>query len=288
MAETLKTQVMSITRTKAEYQKDTYDERLLLLSKYNSRCKLVMAGAAGLLFLTGTDLICNTAKIIDVSVVFFIVWIAGTALLRFEDDATDIQYKITHKGLNGSHIASTFEWPSKDEGKYHLAAILTFLLAVFLMICMFFKKTPPPVKDPGKTYKTYNTSSVSFTIGPFVEGFDTLQPDSVDYKLSQLKDSLTRPFRTYTEMDIYGGVDCRQLRRESKKKFGDNITLAQSRAEWVKDKIESFNCTNKSCRLFASVVGARKYAYEYTAEDYAMSRYVIINCRYVDSMVVKL
>lgn len=276
---------MNISRLPNEYLRDTYDLRLLMLKKYANRCKIVMGGAAGLLFFTGSDLITSLEKVITVIlVVAFIIPLGYSALLGFEDAIVDIEYKLKGNEKIGSEQARRTDWPKSDENRYHIAAIFTTLLALFLIACMIWNCFSTKKTGVNKIVKTYTTSTITFTVGPFVQGYDSLYLDSIKLKLNQLRDSLTKPKRNYTELNIYGGVDKRPLKGLSKSIFGDNITLAQSRAEWMKKQIIDFNCLSKSCQLVTSVVGAKKYSPKYTEDDYAFNRYVIINCKFQDSI----
>lgn len=73
-------------------------------------------------------------------------------------------------------------------------------------------------------------------IGPFVSGSNILQNiNSMRFKM--VIDSITK--NNYLEVFVFGGVDKRPLKETASKIFGDNLTLAQARANIVKDSIET-------------------------------------------------
>ena len=280
---------MSDVKEPGKFSTDTYDSRLIRLKQFTLRFKLVLGGTAGLLFFVGTDLINDWEKFILVIWVLLNLFFGYFALLAFEDAQLDIEYKLLRNEGKGSEQADGSRWPAKDERRYRYIALCLPVLAILLLGCILYNfvfADKPSAENSDRIFKMYTTSAVSFSIGPFVEGFDTLYADSMARELAELESGMATPPRKYTQIDIYGGVDKRPLKGLSKKIFGDNITLGQARAEWVKGQITHFNCIGKSCRFFTGVSGARKYsAQNYSADDFAVSRYVIINCQYQDSVL---
>ena len=283
---------MTLFRAPGEYLNDSYNLRLSKLRKYSTRTKLIIAAAAGLLFFADTELIIYWEKIVLVIWVFLTVFFAATAFLGFEDSISEVECKLKNDERFGLMKIVGVDWLTKDERRYFYSVLSTVLLALSLLACMLIKYCSyfsQEKKDHSlKTEQKYITKSTTFSIGPFVQGFDTLYADSMKYKLTQLKDSLTSPVRNFTELNIYGGVDKRPLKGLSKNIFGDNITLAQSRGEWIKKQIISFNCLSNTCQFLTSVVGAKRHSSKYSDEDHAINRYVIINCKYQDSVEVAL
>jgi len=282
---------MSFFTQKDEYDNDNYDERLTKLKKYSTRNKLILGAIAGLLFFTATDLISSLEKIILISFVFVLVFLVATALLGFDNAISEIENSFRKNRYIGDKKVNDKIWPTLDEKIYKIAAILTFIVAFALIFCMvkyYCRNSPEKKVNSSETRVRYTTKTLTFLVGPFVQGFDTLYTDSTKYKLNQLKASLTNPARNFTEINIYGGVDKRPLKGLAKNNFGDNLTLAQARGEWIKRKIIDFDCLSDSCQLFIEVMGAKTYSKKNTDGEYAMNRYVIIDCKYQDSILVHL
>src|SRR6218665_742478 len=75
------------------------------------------------------------------------------------------------------------------------------------------------------------------TVGPFITGSNSLERSN-----NKLFNKLANLIYTkkYSTLFIIGGVDKRQLKNDAAKKYGDNLSLAQSRANIVKDSIEYY------------------------------------------------
>lgn len=90
-------------------------------------------------------------------------------------------------------------------------------------------------------------------IGPFIIGTQQLQGDPTNALMS-LRDSIIK--NNYSEICIMGGVDKRYLRGRVEKTFGDNLSLAQARANLVKDSINYYlKLSGKTTIILTTVHG---------------------------------
>ncbi|MBI2969031.1 MAG: hypothetical protein HYY40_14610 [Bacteroidetes bacterium] len=76
------------------------------------------------------------------------------------------------------------------------------------------------------------------SIGPFTSGDTSLLNKDSIIQFHRLQNNIAK--KEYSEIFIFGGVDKRPLKRKSANKYGDNLSLAQARANKVADSIEQF------------------------------------------------
>ncbi len=109
------------------------------------------------------------------------------------------------------------------------------------------------------------------SIGPFVVG-DTLLLDTVLWKLDELTSKLL--FTECKVIDVFGSVDKRQLRGKVKDVYGDNMTLAQARADYIKRYIQRKVLKPYEVSYRVYVNGAQKESLDLDTTNYEKSRYV--------------
>jgi hypothetical protein len=133
--------------------------------------------------------------------------------------------------------------------------------------------------DTGRRPEVIVTDTVkTIKLGPFVAGYDNLQPAAADSSVRVLYRFLRDS--TITDIDLYGGVDQRPLKGKAKARFGDNLTLAQARCNAVRDKIIAWY---KAKGIFKQpLINARPIGAEFTSDStqqegfYEQSRYVTV------------
>jgi hypothetical protein len=145
----------------------------------------------------------------------------------------------------GSYASNQkIKWISKAIG---ISLAATSILKITVDNITFELKLDNPTININPTFNN-NTSNKDTllpidSIGPFASG-DTslLHKDSIK-QYNRLKNDTT--LKQYSEILIFGGVDKRPPKRESAKKFGDNLSLAEARANKVADSIKHYFEINK-------------------------------------------
>lgn len=135
-------------------------------------------------------------------------------------------------------------------------------------------------------HKEYDTSylpviqDTTLIIGPFKSGYDSLEVDGLK-KLEKAKNLLSDNNKSISEIMLLGGVDKRPLRKKALLKFGDNLSLAQARANAIKQSLEEdvFRKKENMPKFIVLVNGANIYD-DKDIDKFADSRYVKIICRY--------
>ncbi|HEX5150890.1 MAG TPA: hypothetical protein VFW07_05550 [Parafilimonas sp.] len=135
--------------------------------------------------------------------------------------------------------------------------------------------------DSSKSVTFFDTA----TIGPFVSGYDILEPNAV-WELDSLKNFFSDTSKQFIEIAIYGGVDNRHLRNDALLKFGDNLSLAQARANYIQNFLLQHVFSTKEMNFIphfsVSVKGANSYG-SYDSASFANSRSVRIISKYETS-----
>ena len=152
------------------------------------------------------------------------------------------------------------------------AVLLSFVAEKLFEMKMEVK---PDIKvSIGRNTPQDSLVAFNYELGPFIEGSDSLR---FPQELTKLSDSLRcKHFKT---LNIYGGVDKRQLRRRSRNRFGDNLTLAYNRALFVKQAINNRAILGDSVILTALPMGSALLATD--TMSMARSRMVQLTGQYV-------
>ena len=156
---------------KDSHTEDRYFQRLLWLRKYETRIKIIMAGAAGLLFFIGSNLITDLLKLITIGSIFLILAVAYAALIWFDKAIVDVEYKLHgNEKIGDAQVNAAHLWPKLAVSFYFIALWLTILTALALFFCMWCKFDKAKA---GQQVKSVACSTVTLSIEPFVEGFDS-------------------------------------------------------------------------------------------------------------------
>lgn len=120
----------------------------------------------------------------------------------------------------------------------------------------------------------------SFTFGPFLPG--TTIPDSnfAAANVENLKSRINNLKHRYSEVAIFGGVDIRPLKNDARKWYGDNLSLSQARAIFMKDKLHSIMPYIDTQKINTYSGGAIKYYDVYDSLRHLENRYVRILAKY--------
>lgn len=118
-----------------------------------------------------------------------------------------------------------------------LFGIIAFIVSVYLSLCLDDKPEKAPGKDCCAYYiegsKTEQLAKIG-EAGPFAAGFDSLeQRNEAGFKA--MADSIVA--KGYVRVLIFGGVDKRPLKEKPARRFGDNLSLAQARAAFVREQL---------------------------------------------------
>jgi hypothetical protein len=255
---------MTWARTAGVYNSDTYALRFLLLDKYINRCKYIIAGFVGLIALAQSDMFANWSKLILVILALFGIGLSYTTLLGLEDNVTDTKYQFSNEKTNSiitdQQILNTkvkpSTWPESSEKLYKssfLIFLLNGVLAVIFLLFSFFLFSFFKDKKDDKHDLNYNITNFmtdtcwastndrnqkftdTIVLGPFTEGWDTLNHTDLPKVINNLKATFAN--KRISSIYIFGGVDIRALKGKSRLKFGDNLTLALSRGNKIRDYI---------------------------------------------------
>jgi hypothetical protein len=133
------------------------------------------------------------------------------------------------------------------------------------------------------TSTSINSIDTEMFVGPFIPGYDSLDVTGKK-RLDTLKNAFSDTTKHFNEITIYGGVDIRPLHRKSLLRYGDNLSLSQARANYVRDFLRTyvFNPkTDKAIPKFIILInGANSYGNGYDPGAFARSRCVRIVGKY--------
>ncbi|MEE1962013.1 hypothetical protein V1387_04895 [Allomuricauda taeanensis] len=120
------------------------------------------------------------------------------------------------------------------------------------------------------------------SVGPFKSGTIILENEGL-VKLKNIKENFSQPNWRFSEITIYGGVDRRQLKGKTFQSYGDNLSLAQARANYIKDYLlDSVLVSEKGILFNIGVNGDNTNTLGYDSISSATSRMVKIVGRYVE------
>ncbi|MBL7722919.1 MAG: hypothetical protein JNK27_02170 [Chitinophagaceae bacterium] len=178
-----------------------------------------------------------------------------------------------------------WKYKKTKKPKYLIYSAITSLLSFgYESIVKFSPKVGFDINIEKATCICDSSKIVSFTkeisVGPFNDGFDSI-PNSL---LKNGIDSIQKEFSDKKIITIYitGGVDKRPLRGESKKKYGDNFMLAQSRANAIKralSETSQFNLSNVDFRV--NVSAANNFKDSISKSELAQDRVVRVSATYL-------
>lgn len=118
-----------------------------------------------------------------------------------------------------------------------LFGIIAFIVSVYLSLHLADKPEKASGKDCCAYYIEGSKAAELAKIGeagPFAAGFDSLERRN-EAAFKAMADSIIA--KGYIRVLIFGGVDKRPLKEKSARRFGDNLTLAQARAAFVRERL---------------------------------------------------
>jgi len=108
-------------------------------------------------------------------------------------------------------------------------------------------------------------------IGAFVPGYDRINPADTGWNTDTLN-AFTK--NKFSDIYIYGGVDRRPLKNKARLKFGDNLNLAEARANFIKNKLKERFRADSSIQYHIIVNGANNFPDKDDYLLYTEDRYV--------------
>ncbi len=180
-----------------------------------------------------------------------------------------IIFLIFYFGVYHQSLGKTIKTMSLLAGLTLLKFAIDKLQLSFSPEITFVKNEAKPPNINVKDSILKEDSALVLDFGIFPPGQDRLGRDSADSINALISQMPNLPIK---EIDIFGGVDIRPLKRLAKKRFGDNITLSQARAVWLKKKIEEIFLNKKVLLILTFPGGAQNYFLQYSEKNHSDNR----------------